>query len=149
MTDRLSDERLREIAGRLRRRAEQAMGQLHCGSENWEYREAHKEADLNHDSVAALVELLDLRAENARLRERCTWLQERRAVLRKLLAAKWSKRKEVRAMRAKLAAGPVMPEEPSKGALSTAAVVFLPRFGPRGVYGAIRDALLAEQRDVE
>lgn len=46
---------------------------------------------------------------------------------------------------AKLAAGPVMPEEPSECALSAAAVVFLPRFGPRVVYGAIRDTLLAEQ----
>lgn len=74
--------------------------------------------------------LRSLRAENEQLRKRCSWLQERRAVLRKLLAAKWSKRKEVRRMRAhieelnaatsnaigealdlraKLSAGPVMP----------------------------------------
>lgn len=106
----------------------------------------------HREFVGIARELLELRAENAHLRQRCTWLQERRAVLRKLVSSRWSKRREVRRLRAKLAAGPVMPEVPSERSLSAAAVVFLPRFGPRGVYWAIRDALLAEQNgagDVE
>jgi len=38
------------------RKAEAAMGQLHCGSENWEYREAAKHADA-HWCAAALMRL--------------------------------------------------------------------------------------------
>lgn len=41
------------------------MGQLHCWSENWGYRAAHREADLNYDSAAALRELLELRTKLA------------------------------------------------------------------------------------
>lgn len=36
------------------RQAERAMQQLHCGSENWEYREANKAADA-HWAAAALM----------------------------------------------------------------------------------------------
>ena len=37
-------------------KAELAMGSLHCGSENWEYRVAHEEADA-HYAAAALMRL--------------------------------------------------------------------------------------------
>ena len=36
------------------RQAEQAMGALHCGSENWEYRAAHDAADA-HWCAAAMM----------------------------------------------------------------------------------------------
>ena len=59
--------------------------------------------ELRQNMGIVAIELADRDEENAHLRARCTWLQERRAVLRKLLSAKWSKRREVRALRAKLA----------------------------------------------
>lgn len=124
MTERLSDERLRYLR--------------------------ENQDDVEYDDVSPMTdELIDLRVENAHLRERCTWLQERRAVLRKLLSAKWSKRKEVRRMRAKLAAGPVMPETPSEAVLAVLSTDSVQRFGSVRVYGAIRDtlALAAEQND--
>jgi hypothetical protein len=38
------------------RQAESAMGSLHCGSENWEYRRAHEAADA-HWCAAALMRM--------------------------------------------------------------------------------------------
>lgn len=115
---------------------------------SWDY-ERDEDARFVADRILALPmvrELLDLRAENEKLRERCTWLQERRAVLRQLLSAKWSKRKEVRRMRAKLGAGPVMPEVPSEDVLRFGAT--RPFVGGSPIecfYHGFRDALLAEQ----
>lgn len=118
MTERLSDERLREIT-----KLPGTAGQM-------------------------ARELLELRAENIRLRQRCTWLQERRAVIRKLVASRWSKRREVRRLRAKLAAGPVMPETPADSVIiaSTYALVDfdrdLPVAASEADYRAIRKRLM-------
>ena len=47
------------------REASRAMSSLSCGSENWEYREAHKTADA-HYAAAALIRLrLKGKVENA------------------------------------------------------------------------------------
>lgn len=118
-----------------------------------EYARRHFEdsAERTADRILALLPIARLSEENAHLRERCTWLQERRTVLRNLLAAKWSKRKAVRRMRAKLAAGPVMPEVPSEAVqvliIDTVnnAIAGRGNWSCYGLYVDIRTALLKEQ----
>lgn len=47
------------------RAADSAMNSLSCGSENWEYREAHKTADAHHAAAALIRLVLEGKVENA------------------------------------------------------------------------------------
>ncbi len=39
------------------KRSERAMNNLHCGSENWEYREAHRASDMHCEAARLIREL--------------------------------------------------------------------------------------------
>ena len=58
--------------------ANYAMNNLSCGSDNYEYRQAHREADF-HRSAAARIRLLEQQLKTAREeeRERCAKLAEK------------------------------------------------------------------------
>lgn len=50
----LSKAQLEDAVAWHEREAEGAMNALHCGSENWEYREAHRLADRHWAAASAL-----------------------------------------------------------------------------------------------
>lgn len=163
MTERLSDEDINVLIGRLQYRGENAMNQLHCGSENWEYRAANKEADLFYDSAKALRELLELRANFEELNAVVSnaigdvlTLRHELADYKDVAASEADAvnklTEEKRVLLKKLAAGPVMPKTPSNSVqvviLDTIndAIAGHGNWSGYGLYRDIRATIIEEQK---
>ncbi len=94
-------------------------------------------------------ELVELRTTQEHLRARCVWLQERRKALQRSAATRMVRLRTLRKLRARLAAGPVMPEVPGDAVIDAACGAGWGDhwIGPDrylAVYAAIRAALLKE-----
>lgn len=105
-------------------------------------------------SVRLARQLIAARATQEHMRARCVWLQERRKALQRLAATRMVRLRTLRKLRARLSAGPVMPETPSEAVIVAAfTCAGIPddanddeyRSDFKGLWSAIRSALMQEQ----